>query len=171
MISLQGENIILIIVLLILLFIVIKFIKGLIKFVLIVFLILTVGFSTYNLLVVKKPISYEINRYKTEYSYYRDISKISGDVINLVNNIKEGKNTKESIEKLQEERNKVALLNHSDESKFIHDKYIGALDTIIFISRSSESYEETKDKLDKGLEELNIGLSDLIFISKENSSR
>ena len=171
MIALQGENIILIIILLLLLYIVVKFIKGLIKFILVVFLIFTVGFSAYNLLIVKKPLSYEINRYKVEYSYYKEISKTTGKVFNLVNNIKEDKNTKESIEELKKERNKVALLDHSNESEIIHNKYLGALDSIISISKNSNTYGEAKDKLDKGLKELNISLKDLIFINKENRPR
>lgn len=79
------ENIILVIVAIILVYIAVKFIKGIIKFIILVILILTLGVSAYNILITKKSISYEINRYKVDYGYFKNITSISKESINLVN--------------------------------------------------------------------------------------
>ncbi|ERK29686.1 hypothetical protein [Clostridium intestinale] len=159
------ENIILVIVAIILLYIAVKFIKGIIKFIILVILILTLGVSAYNILITKKSISYEINRYKIDYGYFKNITSISKESINLVNDIKEGRNVKENTDRLVEIKSEVGKLEHSSEINLINDRYLNALDTAIIVGKGYETANNVKEqtkKLDEVTKSLDLSLKDIL---------
>lgn len=166
--GINVENILLLIIALILLYVAIRFIKGLIKFIILIILILTVGVSAYNILITKKSISYEVNRYKIDYKYFKDISVISKESVELINEIKEGKDIKENTDRLVELKNEAEKLNHSSEINVISNRYLNALDTAIVVGKGYETTNDIKEqarKLDNVTESLDLSLKD-IFIDK-----
>ena len=164
------DNIALVIIAVVLLYITVKFITGLIKGIITIVLILTLGVSAYNIFITQKPISYEIDRYKTDYSYFKEISSISSDAVTAINEIKEGKNVKENANKLVQLRTKAENTKHSEEINLIHDNYIRAMDTAIISAKGYETAKNAKEqvnKLDDAAKALDVNLKD-ILISKEN---
>lgn len=163
----STENIILLLLAIVFIYVVIKFIKGVVKLILTIILVFTLGYSLYNIFVVQKPISYEIDRYKLEYKYYKEIGKLSPEVFNTIGDIKEGKNLENNIKKLQEERNTIAKLHHTEESKPIHDRYVGALDGIITASKTAKNVSDMNSNIQQYESKLDINLKDLIFNKNE----
>ena len=163
----STENIILLLLAIVFIYVVIKFIKGLVKFILTIVLVFTLGYSLYNIFVVQKPISYEIDRYKLEYKYYKEVGNLSPEIFNTISDIKDGKNLDSNIKKLQEERNTVAKLQHTEESKPIHDRYVGALDGIITVSKTAKSASDINANIQQYESKLDINLKDLIFNRNE----
>lgn len=165
MTGINLENIVLLIAAIILIYIAVKFIKGIIKFIILVILILTLGVSAYNILVTKKPISYEVNRYKTDYVYFKDLTTISKESIELINQIKEGKNVKENTDRLVQLRNEAENLEHSSEINIINDRYLNALDTAIVVGKGYETANNVKEqtqKLDEVTKSLDLSLKDIL---------
>ncbi|GIM28950.1 hypothetical protein CPJCM30710_16160 [Clostridium polyendosporum] len=151
------DNIVMLFIVLAFVYLTIKFIKGFIKFIVIVLLILTLGVSAYNIFIVQKPISYEINRYKTDYVYFHNIRSISSEASTVINEIKENKNVQQNINKLKELRNNAEGLNHSQEISGLHDKYIESLDSVISVCNGYSTAKEVEQKVQK-LDELSKGL-------------
>lgn len=171
MMGFSIDNIMLVIVAIVLLYITVKFIKGLVKGIITIVLILTLGVSAYNIFIAQKPISYEIDRYKTDYSYFKEISSISSDAVKAIDEIKEGKNIKENTNKLIELRNKAEKTKHSEEINVVHNNYIRAMDTAIVSAKGYETAKDAKaqiDKLDDAAKALDVNLKD-ILISKGNT--
>lgn len=167
------DNIALVIIAAVLLYITVKFIKGLVKGIITIILILTLGVSAYNIFVTQKPISYEINRYKTDYSYFKEISSISSEAVEAIDQIKEGKNIKENTNRLVQLRIKAENTKHSEEIDVIHENYIRAMDTAIISAKGYETAKNAKEQLDKlndAAKALDIDLKD-ILISKENTQQ
>lgn len=159
----STENIILLLLAVIFIYVVIKFIKGVVKFILTIFLVFTLGYSLYNIFVVQKPISYEVDRYKLEYKYYKEVGKLSPEIFNTISDIKAGKNLDSNIKKLQEERNTVAKLQHTEESTPIHNRYVGALDGILTVSKTAKNASDINANIQQYESKLDINLKDLIF--------
>jgi hypothetical protein len=165
------DNIALVIIAVVLLYITVKFIKGLVKGIITMILILTLGVSAYNIFITQKPISYEIDRYKTDYSYFKEISSISSDAVKAIDEIKEGKNIKENINKLVQLRTKAEKIKHSEEIDVIHENYMRTMDTAIISAKGYENAKNAKEQLDKlndAAKALDIDLKD-ILISKGNT--
>lgn len=164
----STDNIILLIVGLIFLYFVVKFVKGIIKTIITIILIFTLGISSYNIFIAKKSISYEINRYKIDYAYFKDLKDISTEVSKIVEEIKEGRNTTENLSKLTELKKQVQSLKHSDETNFIQDRYMSSLDGVILGCRAYTTAKETEKQVGK-LNELTKGLDvdfkDILFTS------
>ena len=159
------ENILLLVAALVLLYVAIKFIKGVIKFIVLIILILTLGVSGYNIIVTKKPISYEINRYKTDFGYFKGISGISKEALELISEIKEGKNIKENTDRLANLKNEAEKLNHSSEINGIGDRYLNTLDTAIVVGKGYETASDVKEqakKFDEVTKSLDISLKDIL---------
>lgn len=157
------DNIVLLLIAIVFIYVVIKFIKGVVKFILALLLVFTLGYSLYNIFIVQKPIGYEIDRYKLEYKYYKEVGKASPEIFNTIGDIKAGKNLDSNIKKLQEERNNIANLQHTEESKLIHDRYVGALDGILNVSRTAKNISDVNANIQQYESKLDINLKDLIF--------
>ncbi len=160
------DNILLLLVGVGLLMLAIKFLKGIFKAIIAIILILTVGISAYNIFIAKKPISYEINRYKTDFAYTKEVKNISSEAYKAIDEIKENKAVDENINKLMALRERANLLEHSEEANFIHNRYMNSLDGIILASKgyvTAKGAEEQFNKLEGLTKELNIGFMDLIM--------
>lgn len=160
------DNILLLLVGLGLLMLVIKFLKGIFKAIIAIVLILTVGVSAYNIFIAKKPISYEINRYKTDFVYAKELKSISSEAYKAVDEIKENKAVNENINILMALREKANLLDHSEEANFIHDRYMNSLDGVILAAKgyvTAKGAEEQINKLEGLTKELNIRFIDVIM--------
>lgn len=156
------DNIVILIIGIVLLYVVIKLIKGLIKFLIIMILLLTVGVSAYNIFISKKSFSYEVNRYKVDFQYFKDVNGISKEAVDRVEEIKEGKDVDENITKLIELRDEAKGLNHSEEINGVSSKYINALDTAILVGNGYKA-KENVEKLDSVIRTLNPNLKEFIF--------
>lgn len=168
------ENIIVLLVLLFVLFLIIKFIKGIVKAILAIILIFTLGFSLYNIFVAKKPISYEVNRYKTDFAYLKEINSINKEVSEAVKNIKDNKDIDSNIKQLEALRKRTQSLNHSDEINFIHNRYLGSLDKLILTAKGYNAAEASKEYLDKlsdYTKNLGINLREILFPELEASKQ
>lgn len=163
------DNIVILFIVLVFLYLTIKFIKGFIKLVIGILLIFTLGVSAYNIFIAKKPISYEVNRYKTDYVYFNNIKSMSSEASVAINEIKENKNVQQNINKLTEIRNNTEDLNHSEEINGFHHKYIASLDSAISVCKrysTAKEVEEKVQKLDEISRELDIKLKDVLLINK-----
>ncbi|MDD7792893.1 hypothetical protein [Clostridium sp. 'White wine YQ'] len=163
--GLSADNIIIALVAIVFLFLAIKFIRGVIKGIIVVLLILTLGVSAYNIFITKKSIGYEVNRYKTDYLYFKSISSISSHAIENIDAIKEGKNIKENTDELIILKNHAETLEHSSEINGIHNNYIRGLDTVIVAAKGYKTANEAKeqaDKLQEASNSLNISLKDIL---------
>ncbi|WP_291574989.1 hypothetical protein [Clostridium sp. UBA4548] len=163
------DNIIMVLVALGLLILVIKFIKGVIRTVISLILILTLGVSGYNIFIAKKPVSYEIQRYKTDFAYVKEMKNLTTEASKAIDEIKENKNVNENVNKLMDLREKANGINHSEEASFIHKKYMNGFDAVI---TGVKGYEVAKGaeaqvaKLEELSKEINISFMDVIFPEK-----
>ncbi|GFP78241.1 hypothetical protein [Clostridium fungisolvens] len=163
--GITTDNIILLLVALILLYLVFKFIKGIIKTIITIILILTLGVSAYNILIAKKSVGDEINRYKIDYAYFNDVRDISSEAKQTVDDIENNKNIVQNINKLSELRNKAQALKHSSDLDAFHSKYINTFDGIIIgckgYSTAKQVDEQTK-KIDELKKDLNMSIKDIV---------
>ena len=163
------ENIVIILVIIFLFYLAIKFIKGILKLVILIILFFTLGLSLYNIFIVKRPISYEINRYKMDFVYFKEASKLNKEVGRAINSIKEEEAVDKQIAALEDIYKRAELLDHSEEINIIHSTYIDNLQRIISsaklynTSKNSKEYlEEITDKYDS----LPLSIKDIIFPKK-----
>lgn len=156
-----SENLILIIIGVVLFYVVFKFLKGVIKLIIAIILALTVGVSCYNLLITHKSLSYEINRYKTDFSYISQMKDITVETKADVDKIKQGQNVKENINNIVVLRDKANKLDHSSDIDFIHKKYIGAMDDIILATKGYSTAKNATQEMDKASKSLEISLKDI----------
>lgn len=163
------DNLVILFIVLVFLYLTIKFIKGFIKLIISILLIFTLGVSAYNIFIAKKPISYEINRYKTDYIYFNNIKSMSSEASVAINEIKENKNVQQNINKLIEIRNNTEDLKHSEEINGFHHKYIASLDNTISVCKgysTAKKVEEKVQKLDELSRELDVKLKDVLLINR-----
>ncbi len=153
-----GDNIFMLLIGVGLLILAIKFLKGLLKTIIAILLIITVGFSCYNIFVAKKSISYEINRYKTDFAYAMEIKNISNEASKVINSIKKNIAMEEGIDQLVDLRNKANQIPHSEEAHFFHDKYIAGFDSIILACKGYTLGEMAEEQV-SDLEELTKGIN------------
>jgi len=167
--GLTMDNIIIFIVVIGLLMLVVKFLKGLIKGIIALILILTLGVTSYNIFIAKKSVQYEVERYKTDYKYAVEMKNISSEASKAINEIKENKNVNVNVAKLVELKEKAKGVKHSEEANFIHNRYMNAFDTVITASKGYSMAKEAEKQAAK-LEELSKGLDisflDLLFGEK-----
>ncbi|MEG1256568.1 hypothetical protein [Clostridium sp.] len=159
------DNIVLLLVAIVLLILVIKVFKGVLKTIIAIILLLTVGVSCYNIFVAKKSITYEINRYKTDFAYTMDIKDISAEAYKIIDDMKEDTITEEGIDKLVHLKNQAEALEHSEEANFIHNKYISSLDGVILACRGyalGEIAQGQVSKLEDLTDDININLLDVL---------
>lgn len=159
------ENLMWVGIAIILLYITLKFIKGLIKFIITIILVLTLGLSAYNIFVTQKPVSYEIERYKTDFAYFNEIKSISSEAESVTEDIKDGNNIKENIEKLVQLRSKAEKTKHSEEINIVHNNYMKAMDTAVLCAKGYSTTKDAKaqaEKLNDASKALNISLKDII---------
>jgi ABC-type multidrug transport system fused ATPase/permease subunit len=155
--------------------IVVSLIKKAVKLVLTIISVLVV-LSLINIFVLKVSPIEELNGYKTNIQYSRDIAKYTGNIKESVNKIKEivesKKYNKASIETIKEENEKlrqyqkeVKELKHTKKLSFFHDKYCQYLNTIVATTdytakaaagsgKTIEGAEEILNKLKTGLDNL-----------------
>lgn len=159
------ENLIWVVIVIVLLYVTIKFIKGLLKSIITIILVLTLGLSAYNIFVAQKPVSYEIDRYKTDFAYVKEIKSISSEAKSATEDIKEGKNIKENTEKIVQLRNRAEKTKHSEEIQIVHSNYMKAMDTVVLSAKGYSTAKDAKEqaeKLNDAAKELNISLNDII---------
>jgi hypothetical protein len=142
-----SDNIIVMVVAIILLLLVLKFIKGILKTVITLILVLTLGVTAYNIFIQKKSIGYELNRYKTDYKYVVEMKDISVEAKKSIDEIKENKNVNENVKKLVDLKKRANEVKHSEEATFFHDRYMNGFDTIIV---ASQGYALAKDVKEQG---------------------
>lgn len=163
------DNIIILLVAIGLLLLVVKFLKGLIKGIITLILILTLGVTAYNIFIAKKSIQYEVERYKTDYKYAIEMKNISSEASKAISEIKENKNVNENVAKLVELKEKARVTKHSEEASFIHNRYINAFDTVITASKGyslAKEAEKQAAKLEELSKGLNVSFLDLLFSKK-----
>ncbi|WP_160680335.1 hypothetical protein [Clostridium sp. C8-1-8] len=163
--GITADNIILLLVAVVLLYLVFKFIKGVIKTIIVIILILTLGVSAYNIFIAKKSVADEVNRYKTDYSYFNNVKDISSEAKQAINDIEANKNIDQNINKLSELKTKASTLNHSSELNGFHERYINTFDGIILgckgYSTAKQAGEEGK-KLNDLAKNLDMSLKDIV---------
>lgn len=163
------DNVIILLVALGLLILAIKFVKGIIKTIISLVLILTLGVSAYNIFIAKKPITYEINRYKTDFAYVKAMKNLTSEASKAIEEIKENKSVNENVSKLMEIKEKAEKVEHSGEATFIHNKYMNGFEAVI---AGAKGYEAAKGaqaqvaKLDQLSKELNVSFMDVILSKK-----
>lgn len=156
-----SENLVLIVIVAILIFLVIKFLKGVAKVIIAIILFLTIGVSCYNLFITHKSFSYELNRYKTDFTYISEMKDITVETKDDVEKIKQGQNAKENINNIVALRNKANKLNHSSDIDFIHKRYIEAMDSIILATKGYSTAKNTTQQIDNASKSLEISLKDI----------
>ena len=164
--GINRENIILLLLALVLLYITFKFIKGIIKLLLAVILILTLGVSLYNIFIAQKPISYEINRYKTDFAYLQEAGRINKETYEILKVVKDDKGTEENIKSLELLYEKAENLDHSNEISFIHNQYIKNFQKVIASAKgyiTAQGAKEYLNDLSEGSKSLKINIIDILF--------
>jgi hypothetical protein len=151
------DNIVVILVAIFLLYLVFKFVKGIIKTVIALVLIFTLGFSAYNIFIAKKSIAYEVERYKTDFTYVKEMKNITTEASKAIDEIKENKNISENVSKLMALREEANGLNHSEETTFIHKRYMNGFDAIVAGTKGYELAKGAEEQVAK-LEELSKGI-------------
>lgn len=160
------DNITILVVAILLLLLVIKFIKGVLKTVITLILVLTLGVTAYNIFIQKKSISYELNRYKTDYKYVVEMKNISVEAKRVIDEIKENRNVNENVKKLVDLKKRANEVKHSEEATFFHDRYINGFDTVIAASQGyalAQDVKEQGQKLNDLSKELDIELTQVFF--------
>lgn len=163
------DNITMLIVAIGLLLLAIKFVKGIIKTIISLVLIVTLGVSAYNILIAKKPITYEVERYKTDYAYVKEMKSITSEASKAIDEIKENKNVSENVNKLISLREEANGIKHSEEANFIHGRYMNGFDAVIAGTKGYEiakGAEEQVAKLEELSKELNVSFIDVFFQKK-----
>lgn len=155
--------------------IVASLIKKAVKLVLTIVSVIIV-LSLINIFVLRVSPIEELNGYKTNLQYSRDIAKYTGDIKESVNKIKavveskkydaaSRKTTKEENGKLKKYQKEVSELKHTKKLNFFHDKYCQYLNTIVSTTdytvkvtagseRTLEGAEEILNKLKTGIDNL-----------------
>lgn len=162
-------NIALLIIAIIILYSVVKFLKGLIRGVLTLVIVFTLGISLYNIFIAQKPLSYEINRYKTDITYFKNMNNVNKEAYDCIKNIKENKDIPNNVKRLEAVEKDAEALNHSEETNLIHDKYIANFKNIVSAAKAYETANNAKEKLNelKDLEsKIDMGFLDVIFPKK-----
>ena len=98
------ENIVIILVIIFLFFLAIKFIKGILKLIILIILFFTLGLSLYNVFILEKPISYEVNRYKVDFVYFKEAAELTKEAGRAINSIKKEEAVEEKLLILEELR-------------------------------------------------------------------
>lgn len=166
---LQGfnvENLVILFAAVFILYLAFKFLKGILKLIITVILIFTVGISLYNIFIVQKPLSYEIDRYKTDLAYFKSMSSINKEAFNALKEIKENKNIPENADKLKELEKRAEGLNHSRESSFIHNGYIVNFKKLTAAAEAYKTAGASKEYLEElsaMSDDINIKLKDILF--------
>lgn len=163
------DNLVLLVIAIGLIWVCVKFITGVLKTVITVILVLTIGVSAYNIFIARKPLSHEVDRYKTDFVYLRQVKDINKQASDAMSEIKDNKNRDSNLKKLDSLLAQAEGLKHSDESKLIHDTYISNFKKVVTGARAYEAANDAKDKLDdlKELEKnLNVKLTSLMFGSR-----
>jgi hypothetical protein len=151
-------------ILLLAIIIVVSIIKKAIKLAIAVVAIILL-FSLYNIFVKGVSPVDELNAYKTNIRYGRDISRYTVKVNTSVSNIRdilENKKTdetsikalKEENERLKKYRAEVRELEHTERLRFFHDRYCGYLDTIVATTESAAKLSFTGNNAYQGAEEV-----------------
>lgn len=167
--DLQGfniENIIILIIAIAVLYLALKFLKGVIRFILSIVLIFTLGISLYNIFIAQKPLSYEINRYKTDIAYFKDLGNINKKAYEAIKDIKSNKDIAGNVKSLDSLEKEAEKLNHSEESNIIHQQYISNFKKVVLAAKGYEAANGAKEHLDN-LNELSssmdISLKEILF--------
>lgn len=166
------DNILLLLVCVGLLMVVMKFLKGVAKAIIAIVLVFTVGVSAYNIFIAKKPLSYEVDRYKIDFQYVKEIKNISSEASEVIDEIKKDKDVNSNIDKLVQLRNKADTINHSEEANFIHKRYMNSFDGIIIAYKgyaTAKLADEQIKKIDNLTKDLNIGFMDVLKNYKEEN--
>lgn len=163
----------------------ILFVVSIIKkaFKLIVFLIVIVlGFSAYNIVVKGVSPIEEINSYKTDIVYAKDIKDYSSKIKTSVDNIKkvveEKKVNEQALNSIKVENanlhkyeSEVIILKHTSRLEGFHKNYCGYLKTIVEASDSSTKISGSLDnknisKIEETVKKLNDGLLQINNLKK-----
>ena len=166
---LQGinlENIVVILVIIFLFYLAIKFIKGILKLIILIVLFFTLGLSLYNVFVVKKPISYEVNRYKVDFEYFREASKLSKEAGKVISSIKEEGASDDKLLILVNIHKEAESLEHSEEISFVHKTYLNNLQRIISAAElyhNSQGSKEALQELTDNYDSLTLRFKDILF--------
>ena len=163
------ENIVIILVIIFLFYLAIKFIKGILKLIILIILFFTLGLSLYNVFILKKPISYEVNRYKVDFVYFKEAAELNKEAGKAINSIKKEESIEEQILILEELYNKAAILEHSEEIKPIHNTYLKNLQRIISAARlyyNSQGSKEALQELTDNYDSLTLRFKDILFPKK-----
>jgi hypothetical protein len=171
--SYLGIGIIAIFIILMVIFIIKKAVK-----LLILFIIIILGISAYNIFVKKVPPMDLINGYKTNIAYGKDIADYSIKVKTSVDNIKKAVESKSlegnSINVLKTENQnlnryltEVKLLKHTERINSFHNSYCEYLKSIVNTSDNAIKFANNKNVtgLNSLLNQINLGLDQLIKLS------
>ncbi|WP_426348141.1 hypothetical protein ACPWSR_10235 [Alloiococcus sp. CFN-8] len=167
--GINSENIIIILVIIFLFYLAIKFIKGILKLIILIILFFTLGLSLYNVFILKKPISYEVNRYKVDFVYFKEAAELNKEAGKAINSIKKEESIEEQILILEELYSKAASLEHSEEIKPIHNTYLKNLQRIISTARlyyNSQGSKEALQELTDNYDSLTLRFKDILFPKK-----
>ena len=164
--GINVENIVVILAVIFLFYLAIKFIKGILKLIVIIVLFFTLGLTLYNVFIVKKPISYEINRYKVDFVYFKEVVKLNKEAERAISSIKKEESVEEQIVILENIYKEAEELEHSEEVNVIHNTYKDNLQRIIsaakLYSKSQGSKEYLEDIADK-YDSLTLSINDILF--------
>ncbi|MFA9397210.1 MAG: hypothetical protein ACERKV_02960 [Clostridiaceae bacterium] len=168
----DNSLIIYIVIALFVLLLIVSLIKKAVKFILFIIGIILV-LSLVNIFVYGVSPKAEINAYKTNIEYTKDIagytSKINSSV-DKIKNVVESKNIDEnSVATLNEENSNLHMyyeevngLDHTKKMDIFHDKYIGYLNTIVSTSDTSIKMANTAGSTIDGSEEMLNKLKDAL---------
>lgn len=164
--GLNSENIIILLIAMVILYFAFKFLKGVLRFVISLILIFTLGISLYNIFIAQKPLSYEVNRYKVDIAYFKEMGSINKEVYEVIKEIKADKDIPKNVENLQKLEKQAEALKHSEESNIIHNQYISNLKKLVLASQAYKSANGSKeylDNLNQMADKINISLKEVLF--------
>lgn len=171
-----DSNMLFIIVAIILIvLLIISLIKKAIKVIIFIVIIL-LAFSAYKILIGGVNPKEEINTYKTNIEYGKEIASYTGKIKKSVDIVKQELNSKkfdqDSVEtikeqnkKLEEYQSAVENLPHSKELDYFHDKYCEYLNSLISGTNAAETMiktgENASEKVEALLQKLNLSIENL----------
>lgn len=160
------ENMVIILVVIFLLYLAIKFIKGILKLIVLIVLFFTLGLSLYNVFIVKKPVSYEINRYKVDFVYFKEVAKLNKEAGRAIKSIKEEGAVEEQIVILEDIYKEAEGIEHSEEINIIHNTYKENLQRIVSAAKLYNNSRESKEYLKEitdTYDSLTLSIKDILF--------
>ena len=167
--GINVENIVIILVIIFLFYLAVKFIKGILKLIILIILFFTLGLSLYNVFILKKPISYEVNRYKVDFVYFQEAAELTKEAGGAINSIKKEEAVEEQVILLEELYKKAASLEHSEEIKPIHNTYLNNFQRIIAAAKlyyNSQGSKEALQELTDNYDSLTLRFKDILFPKK-----